>query len=108
MGVAINIKDETSKGEVVFQGVIQFPVESITVRELIEARVQQEVEGYNTTTNGEFVGLVQPSESEVMLNGYRMKQGKLVDVSKQKTIAIQAFESNKYFLLVNDEQKTDP
>ena len=107
MNVALKIKDETSSGDVISESIVRFPAERITVQELIETRVSQEVETYNATTNGEFTGLVQPSESETMLNGFRLAQGKQVDVEQQKKIAIRAFQSSGFFLLVNNRQVTE-
>ena len=107
MNVALKIQDETSSGKVISEGIVRFPAERITVQELIEARVSQEVESYNVTMSGKFTGLVQPSESETMLNGFRLTQGKQVDVERQKKIAINAFQSSGFFLLVNNRQVTE-
>jgi hypothetical protein len=107
MSVALRIKDETPTGDVISESIVQFPVERITVQELIEARVSQEVEAYNDSKDGEFMGLIQPTESEAMLNGYRLVQGKQIDVENQKQVAVRAFQSNGFFLLVNDQQLTE-
>ena len=107
MNIALKIKDETSSGDVISESIVRFPAERITVQELIEARVSQEVETYNTTMSGEFTGLVQPSESETMLNGFRLAQGMQVDIESQKRIAIRAFQSGGFFLLVNNRQITE-
>jgi hypothetical protein len=107
MGVVLTIRDETSSGEVIAENSMQFSVKFITVKELIKARVEQEAEVYNTATNGEFNGLVQPNESEKMLNGFRMSSGKRVDSDRQVKVAIRAFQSNEFFLLVNDQQLTE-
>lgn len=107
MNVSLKIKDETSDGHVISESVVHFPAERITVKELIEVRVTQEVEIYNKTRSGEFSGLVQPCESEAILNGYRLVSGQVVDVEKQRQTAIQSFQSNSFFLLVNDKQLTE-
>ena len=46
MGVKLDIRDETTSGKVAFEGVLDFPIECISVRQLIEARVDQEIENY--------------------------------------------------------------
>lgn len=107
MAVALRIKDETSSGEVIWEGVFKFPAERVTAQEPIEARVSQEVEAYNAFDTGRFMGLIQPRLAEKDLNGYKLKRGKLVEVEEQKKIAIQAFQTNGFFLLVNDQQVTE-
>lgn len=107
MGIMLKIKDETSTGKLISESFVEFPIECITVKNLIEARVTQEVDNYNAEAGGEFAGLVQPTESEQMLNGFRLKQGLLVDIEKQKQAAIRAFKSSGFFLLVNDQQITE-
>ena len=107
MNYLLKIKDETSDGKSISESVIQFPVERITVKALIEARVYQEVTSYNAGKSAQFKGLVQPSESEVMLNGFRLPNGITVDQGKQTQTAISAFKSNGFFLLVNDKQVTE-
>ena len=51
---------------------LDVPSERITVRELIRERVYQEVQDFNhQPTSGVFCGLVQPDDTERMLNGKR-------------------------------------
>ena len=107
MSIALKIQDQRSNGSVFYENVIQFPSTRITVRELIHARVAQEVESYYSGTTDKFIGLVQPTESETMLNGFKLSRGKKVDVEKQIQIAIEAFKSNGYFLFVDDKQVTE-
>ncbi|MEH6446907.1 MAG: hypothetical protein V7784_23695 [Oceanospirillaceae bacterium] len=107
MGMMLKIKDETSTGKFISERLVEFSIECITVKTLIETRVTQEVVSYNAETGGQFFGLVQPTESEKMLNGFRLKQGALVDIEKQKQAAIRAFKSNAFFLLINDKQVTE-
>lgn len=107
MNLAILIKDETSTGKVISEQILQFPAERITVRQLIEQRVENEVEKYNKDSASVFWGLVQPKDSEQELNGYRRKSRALVDAKEQKDLAIKGFSSNGFFLLVNDKQLTE-
>lgn len=104
MSVAVTINDKTSSGDLLLERIVNFPVESITVRELIETRVSQEVESYNAANGGEFRGLVQPTDSETMLNGFKLRHGQQVDVESQIQAAVHAFETSSYFLLIDNQQ----
>lgn len=107
MGIELKVKDQSSSGKTLFETIIKLPIESITVKQLIETRVAQEVEEYNIEAAGKFKGLVQPSEAEILLNGFGLKQGVLVDVYKQQKTAVSAFIANHFFILVNDSQVTE-
>ncbi|GGB86709.1 hypothetical protein GCM10011352_10730 [Marinobacterium zhoushanense] len=107
MTVALKISDQSTSGETVFENLLHFPAEVISVRQLIEARVQSEVERYNTSDRGRFMGLIQPSDSERALNGFKVRKKRRVDLDAQQKIAIKAFQSNGFFLLVNDRQLTE-
>ena len=107
MKVALKVQDETSNGGIVNENIIHFPSDQITVKELIESRVEQEIESFNAKKSDGFNGLVQPSESEVILNGFKLKKGKSIDIIKQQKVALEAFLSNGFFLLVNDKQVTE-
>jgi hypothetical protein len=100
----VTIKDETSGGNVLSE--IQIPVKGklVTVKDIIEARVEFEVKKYNEKLPEYFLGLVQPSQAEKTLNGYRMRERKKVDVEKQIYIALDAYQKNGYFVLVDDKQ----
>lgn len=98
------IQDETATGAVLHRLALELAQESITVRELIEQRVRQEVEAYNQRHTDVFAGLVQPTDSERVLNGYRQKTFKPIDAEKQLYKALEAFQQNGYFILVNDRQ----
>ena len=78
--------------------------ETITARELIKLRVFQEVETYNQTLPTAFRMLVQPSEAERTLNGFKFSKPRQVDPQAQFEKAIQAFEGNGFLVLVDDRQ----
>jgi hypothetical protein len=70
MSVTLTVRDETASGDVFNELPLEFPSERITVRELIRARVYQEVQDFNRKTEERFFrGLVQPNDSERILNG---------------------------------------
>lgn len=106
MVVALKIKDETPLGELISESILQFPVARISVKELIEQRVEKEVFQYNSSSAERFHGLVQPTEFECELNDVRLRKEKRIDVVEQKCIAVEAFSRNRFFLLVNDKQLT--
>ena len=107
MSVTLTINDKTSSGELLLERIIDFPVERISVRELIETRVRQEVESFNLQAGDRFDGLVEPCEAEKMLNGENAAMGRHIDADKQVEAAISAFETGRYFLLINDRQLVD-
>jgi hypothetical protein len=81
--------------------------ERITVRELIRSRVYQEVKDYNTRRPEYFRSLVQPTDAEQTLNGYKLRQPRQIDWEKQFEQAITAFERNGFIILVDDKQVSD-
>ncbi|MGK7906956.1 MAG: hypothetical protein AB4040_06960 [Synechococcus sp.] len=87
--------------------VLDFLTERITVRELIRSRVYQEVKNYNTKQTEYFHGLVQPTEAEQTLNGFRLRNPRQIDWEKQFGQAITAFQGNGFIILVDDEQVTE-
>ncbi|MBC8082327.1 MAG: hypothetical protein H7Z21_03890 [Hymenobacter sp.] len=100
----LTITDETSSGSIISRLEIEIAREMLTVRELIAERVRDEVTAYNARQTGVFNGLVQPTESERVLNGYRLRPAKLIDAEQQTYRALEAFQTNGFFLLVNDRQ----
>ena len=78
--------------------------ERVSAREIIERRVREEVAAYNRDRGEQFRGLVQPVDSERLLNGYRMRAPRLIDADEQVARAIEAFGRNGFLLLVGDRQ----
>jgi len=83
-----------------------FDAPRITVRELIRQRVSREVEQFNRERPEVFAGLVQPEESEQILNGYRVKFHYLreLDAEQQYKRAIQAFEAQQFLVIAGGHQ----
>jgi hypothetical protein len=102
----LTILDETAAGSIISRLELEIAQEMLTVRELISQRVRDEVAAYNTRQNGVFQGLVQPTESERVLNGngYRLRPTQRIDAEQQTYRALEAFQNNGFFLLVNDRQ----
>ena len=104
MGIELLIQDKTTDGKITNEFVIDFLEERITVRELIRARVFQEVKDYNAKKPEYFRGLVEPSEAERTLNGLRLPKKKVVDWKKQYDLAIESFKQNGFIVLIDDKQ----
>ena len=101
------IRDETATGEPVHEFPLEFPNERITVRELIRERVYQEVTEYNFRSRregGSFRGLVQPTDAERTLNGFKVPKNRDIDWEAQFARAIDGFGRNGFFILVDDRQ----
>jgi hypothetical protein len=104
MAISLTIHDETLFGAKDPALTLDFLTETITVRELIRERVYEEVRQYNATTPEYFRGLVQPTDAEVTLNGPRLREKRRVDWEKQFQRALEAFQRNGFFILVDDRQ----
>jgi hypothetical protein len=100
----VTIRDETTAGESVHESTLDFLTESITVRELIRSRVFQEVKDHNAAQPDQFRMLVQPSNAEKTLNGFRLRKPRMIDWQPQYEKAIEAFERNQILVLIDDRQ----
>jgi hypothetical protein len=101
---SITLYDETTLGKRSAGPTIVLEMQRITVRELIRQRINQEVENYNQNQSEPFKGLVQPSDSERLLNGYKLHKVRGIDRDRQFELAISAFLNHGFILLVNDAQ----
>ncbi len=113
MSVTVTIRDESSTGNTYNEVQLQIPSENITVRELIRERVYQEVQDFNRQQDQQlFRGLVQPTDTERVLNGarteYRLKQHRQIDWKPQFEKAVEAFSRNGFFILIDNQQAEDP
>ena len=104
MTATLTIFDETMSGHTTYELTLDFLTEHITVRELIRSRVYQEVQDFNLRKDNIFNGLVQPTESEVTLNGFRLKERRQIDWQRQYEKAVEAFEATRIILLIDDKQ----
>jgi hypothetical protein len=109
MTVTLTVRDETAAGTVYGETPLELPSERITVRELIRERVYQEVQDFNRQQGEKvFRGLVQPSDTERILNGqrpeYRLKQHREIDWKQQFEQALEAFQNNGFLILIDDAQ----
>jgi hypothetical protein len=100
----LTVRDETTAGDISEPITLEFPTEQITVRELIRERIYQEVQDYNREKLGAFRGLIQPSEAEVALNGYKLKPGREIKWKNQFEQACEAYEGSRVLVLAGDRQ----
>ncbi|MEM9674665.1 MAG: hypothetical protein AAF992_18875 [Bacteroidota bacterium] len=100
----LTIYDRTFFGENVGEVQITISGETTTVREIITARVEAEVSSYNRQQVQYFRGLVQPSEAEQTLNGFRLKTRQKIDPEQHTYLALDCFLKNQYFVLIDDVQ----
>jgi len=100
----LTVQDRTAVGRVLQEMDLSFLADTITVEDLIRQRVTQEVARYNARPEGAFNGLVQPTDSETTLNGYRLKSHRPIDTEQQIRVALRAFQENGFFIIVDDRQ----
>ena len=106
MSATLTIRDETtigfgSEGDAF---TLDVPTERITVRELIRTRVYAEVCDYNRRWPEFFRGLVQPSDAERTLNGFRVRRARKIDAEEQFERVVESFYRNGFLVLVDDRQ----
>lgn len=104
MPITVRVWDEQVPGQ-------RSPVQPVTihqprttVREILRQRVCEEVERHNQSLPEVFCGLVQPEESERILNGFRMTTRRPLDWKKQLDRACSSFERNGFLVLVDGAQ----
>jgi len=107
VGTTLLVRDEELSGSAIQEFKLELPAETVDVRELIRSRVFQEVKDFNARQSSRFNGLVQPTDTERELNGYRIKKGRKIDWQTQFEKAVEAFESNQILVLLNKQQLTD-
>src|SRR5580765_2120365 len=104
MPATLTIHDETTSGQKTNTFTLDCLTERMTVRELLRARIYQEVQDYNQKQPEYFRGLVEPTNAERVLNGYKLKAKRKIDWEEQFKRATEAFERNGFFVLVGDKQ----
>lgn len=104
MPETITIFDETTQGKRTITFTLELDSRRLTARELIRQRVKQEVAKFNAQRSNVFHGLVQPTETERELNGYRLKKFRTLDWERQFAAAVKSFEANGFFMLIDGKQ----
>jgi hypothetical protein len=106
MPVTVHVWDEVVPGSRSCAQPVTVPQADSTARELIRSRVREEVERHNQSMPEVFCGLVQPEESERILNGFRMKAQRALNWEAQFDRACSSFERNGFLLVVDGRQAT--
>lgn len=104
MASILTIHDEAASGRIMNTFTLECLAERLTVRELIRARIYQEAQDFNQKGSELYPGLVEPSEAERMLNGFKLKKRRKIDWEEQFQRALESFEHNGFFVLVGDRQ----
>ncbi|MEU9880234.1 hypothetical protein [Streptomyces phaeochromogenes] len=103
----VTFVDETTSGDRGAGWGLEIAEERLALRELIRRRVFQEVSEFNSRTPEVFQGLVQPKDTERVLNGYALRTPRRIDPEVQTELALKAFAGNGFLVLVGDRQFTD-
>src|SRR5690348_15511985 len=95
----ITVLDETTSGEATSTLTLDFLTERVTVREMIRARIYQEVTEHNAALPERFKGLVQPAGSQPTRDGYLLPRRGPIDWEAQLARLLDAFQTNGFILL---------
>ncbi|WP_420553724.1 hypothetical protein [Tenacibaculum aiptasiae] len=98
---SIVIKDENLGGNILNEITLKFNNEYISTLELIRERIKVEIERYKNDVNAYKNGLVLPINLETRLSKKTLPD---IDLEKQLYIALDSFQKNGFFILVDDEQ----
>ena len=101
MSIELQVVDETTSGSEASRISLEVESTQLTLRDLIRERVRQEVAVYNENQPEIYYDLVQPENSEKMLNGYRVKTRNPLDWQRQFEAAVRSFEQNGIFVLLD-------
>ncbi len=107
MSTTLIVRDETPAGGTLNELSLEFLTETISVRELIRARVYQEVQDHNVKGRlaGPFRGLVQPEGFLPVVNRSNAEMTlRPIDWKKQFESAARAFELGTVLILIDDRQ----
>jgi hypothetical protein len=102
--ITLTMTDASISGKATNSLEVQFSTALTTVKDIIEARVRAEVDQYNQKMPEYFKGLIEPGEAEKTLNGYKLKEKRKLDAEKQCFVALEAFQKNGFFLLIDNIQ----
>ncbi len=103
----VTIADTLLNGSITDEFDIELETDTLSIADLIAKRVTAEVEKRNSKLHADCPGLVKPTETERLLNGSRAMSLELVDVEQQVYVALDAFQKNGFFVLIDDVQALD-
>jgi hypothetical protein len=100
----VTVRDETPSGRAIDSWPLLGLPTSITAGELLRLRVRDEVARFNAAEPEFYRGLVQPTDTEATLNGYRLRTKRMLDWEQQADAACAAFVRNGFVMLVGAHQ----
>lgn len=100
-------RDETATGRELARFELPDQPAQLSVEEIIRLRVRDEVARHNAAPQPRFLGLVQPHDAEVELNGYRLNRVRSLSWEKQADVAVAAFGRNAFLMFVGGRQVMD-
>ena len=100
----IRIKEETSGGNIVSEMKVKLASEMVSIKDIIEAKVNAQVEAQYQQLAGIYNGLVEPVETEKMLNVFTERPAEKINTEKQVNAALDAFRQNSFFMLIDNIQ----
>lgn len=109
MSITVTIKDQTGAGRVGSTTTVEGISSKTSLRDLIRTRVREDVAHYNAAPKPRFSGLVMPEGAEPTGEAleFAMPRPRRVDWERQADRAIEAFERNSFFVLIDDRQITN-
>ena len=103
MPTTLRVNDETTSGHKTNTLTLAGLADRLSVRELIRARINQEVSEFNQREPDCFCGLVAPVEAERTDHGYRLRHRRKIDGEQQLARALEAFQHKGFCVLINDQ-----
>lgn len=100
----LRIRDETAMGQIIHEFDLFLSTPQASVKEIIAERVKLEVESYNNTKKAIDHSFFEVDKVEQILNKYHLKNRSKLGVEKQVAIALRAFKSNEYFIIIDNNQ----
>ena len=107
MTVILKTMDQVPGASSVHGPELSFKAPTVTARDIVRARVEAEVERYNSDEERRpFVALVAPADVERALNG-PPRQRRPIDAQRQIEVALEAIRKGRVILMFNGAQVED-
>ena len=107
VSITVKIIDVSGNGRVGATTMLEGVSSRITLGDLVRTRVREEVARFNAAPQPVFTGLVMPEGGLATEEGFRLPKQRRLDWERQADRAIEAFERNGFFVLVDDRQVTE-
>ena len=106
MSAILTVRDESLDRCNAHEWFLDVLTERLSVRELIQSRIFQEVDDYNARHPHSFRGLIQPAARDRATRRHDCFLG-AIDKQKQFESACEAFEAGRLVILIGDAQADD-